>query len=66
VLLELLLLVELLEFEEVSVDGVTGSSDKIGAVDAPDGTELVFLLVFTFTSKSGAPRLMFPVANFSV
>jgi len=71
VLLELLELVELLLFVELLSDellfagvGSGGGADGLAVYDWTVGTELVFLLVFTFTSKRGAPRLMLLVANY--
>jgi len=77
VLLELLELVELLLFVELLSDelllagvgsgvGSGGGADGLAVYDWTVGTELVFLLVFTFTSKRGAPRLMLLVANYLV
>lgn len=40
--------------------------DVLSDDDDEDGAGASLLLVFTFTSKRGAPRLIFPVANYLV
>jgi hypothetical protein len=42
------------------------SDDDDDDDDDEDGAGAALLLVFTFTSKRGAPRLIFPVANYLV